>query len=353
MMLADVLPFHLRAAIRVCVALCSLYALLGAGRAEAAAVTGDLKIFVLNIGQGDAILIVCPHGTHQMLIDAAAQGYPGSQTAFQTQLRSLMGTDHTLEVVVSSHPHQDHVGGLEWVLSTFKVKKFIDSGFPYTSKFSGVTSTADAQEMAGTLLHLKAKDFPASHLADFCPATNVKAELLIPTGYGPAAKVNNESVVVLVSYNAQKFLFTGDAEKKEEKLLLDDPVTAARLQNVTLYKVGHHGAETSSTAPFLAAIKPSMAAMSSGCKNVAKNKGYRHPRAVIIDALDAVVPGAGLDVRSLQAGKPAKGQWTKANIHRGVYATSADGTFVIVANGSSIDERAQVVTGAPSACSGS
>src|SRR4051794_24674742 len=92
----------------------------------AAAVSGDLKIFVLNVGQGDAILIVCPHGTHQLLIDAGAQGYPGSQDGFRQQLQALMGSDHRLEVVISTHPHEDHIGSLGWVLNTFRVGKIID-----------------------------------------------------------------------------------------------------------------------------------------------------------------------------------------------------------------------------------
>ena len=337
----------IRFATRVLVAL----SFLSLGQPVSAAnVAGDLKIFVLNIGQGDAILIVCPHGTHQMLIDAGARGYPNSQPSFQAQLQALMGTDHTLEVVVSSHPHEDHVGGLEWVLSTFKVKKLIDSGFPYTSTFAGILKKAKAQVAAGTLKHFKAKDFPPSHVADFCTATNVKAELLIPDGYGPSSNKNNVSVVVLVTYNTQKFLFTGDAEKKEENLLLQDPGTASRLQNVTFYKVGHHGAETSTTPSFLSAIKPSFAAVSSGCKNVAKNKGYRHPRVATLDALDATIPGGGQDSRLLQAGKEAKGQWTTTEIHRGMYATSADGTFVIVANGTTILKQTQAVTGAQPSC---
>ena len=59
---------------------------------------------------------------------------------------------------------------------------------------------ARAQVAAGTLKHFKAKDFPPSHVADFCTATNVKAELLIPDGYGPSSNKNNVSVVVLVTY---------------------------------------------------------------------------------------------------------------------------------------------------------
>jgi competence protein ComEC len=328
-----------------------LCAMAGSARASAATVQGALKVFVFNIGQGDAILIVCPHGTHQLLIDAGARGYPGSQDAFKNQLRAAMGADQTIEVAVSTHPHEDHIGGLEWVLASFRVKTFVDSGFAYTSTFAGIPRAVKAQGTAGTLKYFKAKDFPASRIADFCPATNLTAELLIPSGYGASpSNKNNVSVIVLMTYGSQKFLFTGDAESLEEKQLLQDPGIAPKLHNVALYKVGHHGAETSTTADFLAAIHPVMAVVSSGCKNVAKNKGYRHPRAATLDALDATVPGSGQDLRTLQAGETAKGQWTVSTIHRGVYATSVDGGYVIEADGSAIRKTTQTVAGAPAAC---
>ncbi len=317
----------------------------------AATVSGDLKIFMLNVGQGDAIVIVCPHGTHQMLIDTGAASYPGSKDAFRQQLQALMGADHKIEVVIATHPHEDHIGSLEWVLNTFRVGKIIDSGFPYTSDFAAIPPLIAAKKNDGSLLHFQAKDFPPAHIADFCPATNLKAELLIPHDYGKSsANKNNVSVITLITYNSQKFLFTGDAEKQEERLLLQDPLIAPKVQNVTLYKVGHHGAETSSTSDLLTAIKPAMAMMSSGCKNVSVNKGYRHPRAATIDALDTTVPGGGADERTLDAGKTAKGQWTTSTIHRGIYATSADGAIVITADGSTIHKVGDTVTGAPQAC---
>jgi competence protein ComEC len=335
---------------RIAAAAACLVALYS-GVADAAPVSGDLKIFVLNVGQGDAILVVCPHGTHQLLIDTGAKKYPGSREAFQQQLQALMGTDSKIEVVVSTHPHEDHIGSLAWVLGTFRIGKIIDSGFSYTSEFHEIPTTIKQKNNAGQLLAFQAKAFPAAHLADFCPASNVKAELLIPQHYGESSSnKNNVSVVTLVTYNSQKFLFTGDAEKQEERLLLQDPVTATKLRDVSLYKVGHHGAETSSTPGLLNAIKPAIATVSSGCKNVSVNTGYRHPRAVIIDALDAAVPGAGADERTLAAGKPQKGQWTTSTIHRNVYATSADGAIVITTDGSTIRKVNEVVAGAPQAC---
>jgi beta-lactamase superfamily II metal-dependent hydrolase len=335
---------------RRCRLLSLVVALLFAVPAAAATVSGDLQVFVLNVGQGDAILIVCPHGTHRMLIDTGARGYPGSQDAFQKQLRALVpGGNQAIAVVVVTHPHEDHVGGLEWVLTNFKVKKLIDSGHPLTPSFAAATKVVKAQVKAGTLQRFQAKLFPPKSVADFCPATNLTAELLLPKGYGKAANANNNSVSVLVSYGSKKLLFTGDAERAAEKLLLADPATASRLTNISFYKVGHHGAETSSTPDFLDAITPAMAGASSGCKNVAKNKGYRHPRAATLDALETRI-GGGSDARTLHAGDSAKGKWRSTTIHTGVYTTPTDDTFVIVTDGSGIARRTPAVAGAMGRC---
>ena len=334
-------------------AACCLMLFLSAGAAHAETVSGDLKIFVLNIGQGDAILIVCPHGTHRMLIDTGARGYPGSQDAFMKQMQALVpGAHPTLDVVVSTHPHDDHVGGLTFILTNYRVNTFIDSGRPYTSSFANVPTLVKQQADAGTLKHFQGIDFPPALVADFCPATNLTAELLVPVGYGTSSNPNNNSVVVLITYGTQKFIFTGDAEKSEEGLLLNDPKTASRLSNISFYKVGHHGAETSSTPGLLSAMTPQSAGLSAGCKDVSRNKGYRHPRALTLDALDAIVPGNGTDERTLDSGKTEKDTWTRTTIHKGVYATPVDDTFVIVADGTTIKEQKQQVTGAMGVCPG-
>ena len=330
----------------------ALIVALLAARLDAAPVSGDLKVYVLNVGQGDAILIVCPAGTHRMLIDSGAKGYPGSQEAFQKQLRALIpGPSPTIDVVVVTHPHKDHVGGLQWVLTNFRVKKLIDSGHPLTVSFAAATKAIKAQKQAGSLKHFRGKLFPPSNVADFCTGTNLKAELLLPKGYGKAKNANNNSVNVLVTYNTKKLLFTGDAERVEEKLLLTDPVTRAKLGNISFYKVGHHGAETSTTPDFLSVIAPEMAGVSSGCKDIHPNTGYRHPRAEILDTLGQVIAGKG-DERTLQAGLTAKGKWTEVTIARGLYATSVDGAFVIVTDGTSMRKETVNVPGAANVCPG-
>jgi competence protein ComEC len=325
----------------------ALIVALLAARLEAAPVSGDLKVYVLNVGQGDAILLVCPQGTHRMLIDS---GPPGSRDALQKQLRALIpGPSPTIDVVVVTHPHKDHVGGLEWVLTNFRVKKLIDSGHALTVSFAAATKAIKSQKQAGTLKHFKGKLFPPANVADFCTGTNLKAELLLPKGYGKSKNANNNSVNVLVTYDTKTLLFTGDAERAEEKLLLTDPVTRARLGDISFYKVGHHGAETSTTPDFLTVISPEMAGVSSGCRDVHPNTGYRHPRAEILDALGAVIAGQG-DERTLPAGLPQKDKWTEATIARGLYATSVDGAFVIVTNGSAIRKDSVNIPGAAATC---
>ena len=93
-------------------------------------------------------------------------------------------------------------------------------------------------------------------------------------------------------------------------------------------------------------MNPKSAGLSAGCKNISKNKGYRHPRAVTLDALDAIVPGQGGTTRTLDSGKTEKDKWTTTAIHKGVYATPADGTFLMLADGTTIREQTQQVAGA-------
>jgi beta-lactamase superfamily II metal-dependent hydrolase len=327
-------------------------ALSAATIVRAETVQGDLRIFVLNVGQGDAILIVCPHGTHRLLIDSGASNYTSSQAAFKALLAAILGSDDRINVVVASHPHADHVAGLHFVLSTYRVKKFIDNGKPYTTSFKKIRTLANSLSDQGKLAYFQANKFPPPSVADFCPASNVKAQLLVPNGFGEDSNVNNNSVVLLVRYNDLKFLFTGDAEEEEEALLLDDPVVASRMAGAQFYKIGHHGAETSSTDRLVAAVGPRVVAVSSGCKGVSPNTGYRHPRAAVINRLQAVM-GPNPDRASaltIDAGQPQKGKWTTVVLHEQLFATSGDGTIQFVSDGSSISQVSATFTSPLGTC---
>jgi beta-lactamase superfamily II metal-dependent hydrolase len=313
--------------------------------ARAETVTGRLEIYLLNIGQGDAILIVCPHGTHRLLIDSGAGNYPGSQDAFQAAMRELVpGTKPTINVAIASHPHKDHVAGFEWVLENFRVKKFVDNGKPYTSTFKVVSTLAAKLARQGQLQYLRGTSFPPPSIVDFCPASNVGAQLLIPKGFGKASNVNDNSIGVVVRYDTVKLVFTGDAQKQEEKLLASDPTIVARIKGAAFYKVGHHGAETSSTPALLDAIDPpaqwagKTVGISAGCKGVSVNKGYRHPRAVTLNVLlSRITDDAGREVRTIPAGRTERDKWTTVQIHKRLYVTADDDSVLFVSDGATVD----------------
>lgn len=314
--------------------------------------SGDLSVYVLNVGQGDAILIVCPYGTHRLLIDAGASNYPGSQEAFKALMTELVEPGGTIDVVIASHPHADHVAGLHWVLSTYRVRKFVDNGKPYTKTFTKIRSLANSLVKLKKLKYFPADKFPPPSVADFCTDGDVKAELLVPKGFGKASNMNDNSVAVLVRHGNVKLLFTGDAQKAEEKLFLADPEVAARLKGAAFYKLGHHGAETSTTEALLGTLDLQLAAVSAGCKGVSPNTGYRHPRAVVLQRVltaMAARPDRTPAVKT-NAGRTERFRWTTVDLTEEVYFTGVDGTVQIASNGQSVRRVATTVTGSLGTC---
>jgi competence protein ComEC len=301
--------------------------------------TGTLKIRIFNVGQGDAIYIECPEPAHHnMLIDSGdvtAMRYPGSPKLFQEQLAELLGNRKRIDVVISSHPHSDHAGSLLWVLSNYEVGKYIDEGMDYeSSTHTKIDQRATELAGQGKLKFLHATDLTnKSKEPDFCPATNLDAILLKPAGFGQEDNPNNNSVAIRINYNEQTFLFTGDGEEEEEALLLKDPATRSLLAS-TMLKAPHHGSNTSSTADFLAVVKPRIIVVSAGEKNIGTNVGYKHPRAETIRRfLGFTKENGNTDLRTIDAYETATKKWTEVQINAGVYVTTVDGPITIGSDG--------------------
>ena len=229
--------------------------------------SGPLEVYFFDVGQGDSELIRLPGGEN-ILIDA---GTSSTEDELVGELRSL-GAE-TLDLVVATHPHADHIGGMAAVIDAFDVRQVVmprisESDTPTTKTYENLLQSIADKGLTIT---------PAEPGDELLSSGGAVLTVLAPNGedYGD---LNNYSVVLRLTYGEDSFLFTGDAEEasEEEMLSLDWPLTA------TVLKCGHHGSETSTSPAFLDAVSPQYAVISCGVDN-----DYGHPDAVTLEKLEA------------------------------------------------------------------
>ena len=239
----------------------------GAPAASQTAPEGTLQVYYFDVGQADSELICLPTGEH-ILIDA---GTSSTQEELVRQLRSL-GAE-TLDLVVATHPHADHIGGMAAVLEALTVEQIVmpvtsDSSTPTTQTYETLLDAIEAEGLTVT---------PAQAGEEIWSDGGASLQVLAPNAqsYGD---LNDYSVVLRLAYGADSFLFTGDAEETSEEEMLSRGWTL----NATVLKCGHHGSETSTSQPFLDAVRPQYAVISCGVDN-----DYGHPDQVTLDRLEA------------------------------------------------------------------
>lgn len=237
---------------------------------------GHLTLLFFDVGQGDAALIRFPN-QRTMLIDGG-EGTPGNDCGQRIICPYLRRAGvRRLDMVVLSHGHNDHVGGLPTVLEEFPVEMVLDSG---TRCLSG--SYGRFLELAHDpdVTYRKVKAGDRVHI---CPGVDVTvlhptAEFVSSTGDAPFG-LNNASVVLRIQYGAVSFLLTGDIEEEAEEDLLHRPAHLS----ATVLKVPHHGSETSSTEAFLQAVRPWVAVISVGQQNK-----FGHPSGAVLQRYQRV-----------------------------------------------------------------
>jgi len=226
----------------------------------------QLKVAILDVGQGDAILIQTPFGQN-VLIDGGAD----DSVAYGLS-HNLSWWNRTIDLMILTHPHDDHVSGLVDVIKRYNVKKIAYTGVVHSSpNYLAWLKLIQSQKIPITIIDQPRKivfgdDCYLDVLYPFDSLLNKEIE-----------NINNSSIVAKLVYRDVKFLLTGDAEKVvEEKLLASGTDISAQI-----LKVPHHGSDTGMTENFLKKVNPDIAVISVG-----KDNKFGHPNGRTINRLE-------------------------------------------------------------------
>ncbi|MGV1023736.1 ComEC/Rec2 family competence protein [Clostridium perfringens] len=247
-----------------------------------------MSVTYLNVGQGDSELIQV-NGIN-MLIDAGTNG-GANDLVKDLKNRGIK----TIDIAIATHPHEDHIGGMDEVLENFDVKSF------YAPKVAHTTKTYENMLKAVKNEGLKIKQIKEGTKIDLGKDTEVQVYSPVKSQY---EELNNYSPVMKISYGQNSFMFTGDAESLVEKEILNENKDL----KADVLKLGHHGSHSSTSEEFLKAVDPSIAIVSC-----AKDNKYGHPH------------------------KETMSNLKKAGIT--VYETFRDGDITISSNGKKLDVK--------------
>lgn len=243
---------------------------------------GELQVYFLDVGQADSILI--KSNNEYMLID----GGNNNDGPLLVKYFQSLGIKE-FKYIVETHPHEDHIGGLDDVIKNFTIDNiYIPDAMTTTKTFEDLLDSIDEKNLTYKVPKINST-FPLGN-------ANLK---VIYTGTD-TSDLNNTSIVLKLTYQDISILLTGDATSETEKKILNKDI------NSTVLKVGHHGSKYSSTESFLKKVNPKYAIISVG-----KNNIYNHPATTTINKLE--------------------------KLNTQIYRTDQDGTILLETNGHNID----------------
>ena len=264
-------------------------------------ISDTMYVHFIDVGQGDSIFV--DYGEYEMLIDAGDNEYGDDVAAYIYPY-----VDDALEIIVATHAHADHVGGLDDILAVFQVNEVIYSGSTATSVtwndfYDAAMSEPNCTIITDSDMQIPFGEGATLHMAD--PGDKFSNE-------------NNNSVVIMLEHGEDTIAFTGDLESDAEEKIF------GRMGDIDVLKAGHHGSSTASSAEFLSIAQPEFVIVSAGLGNT-----YGHPHLEAMQRFQAI--GAT------------------------VYGTFKSGTIVMTStgNGYSFNTNTPITTSDAGASSGS
>jgi competence protein ComEC len=245
-----------------------------AGSVVAASPDGSIHVIVLDVGQGDSILLEGDRGG-RILID----GGPDPNLLMTDLDHYIPAWDRRLDAVILTHPHDDHVSGLVAVVERYQVGRAFESGWSvdtpaYRAWKSALAARGLKRERLSTGEMLQLDD---ATLQVIWPDDGTVRSPLLDSTATSNRQTNDASVVLLGEYEGRRFLLTGDAEDDVDPILL-----SRGLPSLDMLKVAHHGSATASSDELLATVHPSISVISVGVNNM-----YGHPNGATVARLRA------------------------------------------------------------------
>lgn len=227
---------------------------------------GKLEVHVLDVGQGDSILLYTADGC--ALIDTSYNKNSVSDSIID-YLQEL-GISK-IDLLVLTHPHADHIGGAPEVIEAFEIGKILMPDKATTTNIFDATLDA---------IEAKNVDVYAPKAGDVYDIGDLHLTVLAPNSESYGDEINNYSIVLRATFGSSSFMLTGDAEAHSEAEIVGK--FSADMLKCDVLKVGHHGSTTSSSTQFLDAVSPRYAVISCG-----EDNSYGHPHAETISKLEA------------------------------------------------------------------